>query len=230
VNADETALFAFDEIVLATGVKPRIPAIDGIGHASVVSYVDVLNGTVETGGRVALIGAGGIGFDVAEYLSHDVSGDDHPHWPTPGEFARQWGIDMSLRSRGGVLDSGPCTEPSSRQIWLLQRKTSKPGKNLGKTTGWTHRLSLSRRGVKMIPGVNYRRIDDDGLHVEVDGSPQVLDVDHVVVCAGQESRRELLEPLRQAGKTVHLIGGADLAAELDAKRAIRQGAELAAMI
>jgi len=230
VSADETVLSTFDEIVLATGVKPRIPAIEGIGHSSVASYVDVLNGTVDVGGRVALIGAGGIGFDVAEFLSHDIANGDLPHWPTPREFARQWGIDMSLRSRGGVLDSGPCTDPSSRQIWLLQRKTSKPGKSLGKTTGWTHRLSLSRRGVKMIPGVRYRRIDNDGLHVEIAGSPQVLAVDNVVICAGQESRRELLGPLRQAGKTVHLIGGADLAAELDAKRAIRQGAELAALV
>jgi 2,4-dienoyl-CoA reductase (NADPH2) len=229
-RVSEAALAGFDVIVLATGVKPRIPHIDGIGHASVLRYVDVLNGTVRVGVRVALIGAGGIGFDVAEYLSHAMPDDGLPQPPTPEGFAHQWGIDMSLQARGGVKDVKAQPEPSPRHIWLLQRKTSKPGKDLGKTTGWAHRLSLGSRGVKMIAGVSYQRIDDDGLHVEIAGASQVLAVDHVVICAGQESRRELLQPLREAGKTVHLIGGADLATELDAKRAIKQGTELAAVI
>ncbi len=232
-TADLSALAAFDEVVLAAGVKPRIPAIDGIGHAKVLSYVEVLTGKVQVGRRVALIGAGGIGFDVAEYLSHTRSGQDAadvPDLPTPASFARQWGIDMSLQARGGVKDIKAQVEASPREIWLLQRKASKPGKDLGKTTGWTHRLSLSHRGVRMIPGVNYRRIDDDGLHVEIDGAARLLAVDHVVICAGQESRRELVQPLQDAGKTVHVIGGADRATELDAKRAIKQASELAAVI
>jgi len=223
-------LAEFDEIVLATGVAPRVPEIDGIRHAKVLSYVDVLNGTARAGHRVALIGAGGIGFDVAEYLSHPGSGGDSPHPSTPREFARRWGIDMSLQARGGVEGIQAQWEPSPRQIWMLQRKSGKPGKGLGKTTGWTHRLSLGARGVRMIPGVSYSLIDDDGLHIEVEDGPRVLEVDHVVVCAGQEPRRELLDPLLQSGKKVHLIGGADQAVELDAKRAIRQGAELAAVI
>ncbi len=223
----------YDEVVLATGVRPRIPQIDGIGHPRVLSYVDVLSGTALAGKRVALIGAGGIGFDVAEYLSHAMAaGPDanDPQAPTPEGFARHWGIDMSLRARGGVKGIQAQPEPSPREIWLLQRKPSKPGRDLGKTTGWAHRLGLRARGVKMIPGVRYRRIDDAGLHIEIGGEGQVLPVDNVVICAGQECRRELLGPLQDAGKTVHVIGGAEQAAELDAKRAIKQGSELAAAI
>lgn len=174
---------------------------------------------------MAIVGAGGIGFDVAEYLSQAAK--DPLQFPTPEEFALNWGIDMSLKARGGVADVKPQVAPSPREIFLLQRKTTKLGKDLGKTTGWTHRLELRHRGVHMMPGVSYLRIDDDGLHIEVDGKARVLAVDHVVICAGQQSRRELQQPLLDAGIDVHLIGGADLATELDAKRAIAQGTELA---
>ncbi len=226
-------LGGFDEVVLATGVTPRQPAIEGVGHRSVLSYVQVLKGEVEVGARVALIGAGGIGFDVAEFLSHEhvnAADTDQPEFPGVEAFAREWGIDMSYQSRGGVdqVQARPAVSP--REIWLLQRKSSKPGKGLGKTTGWTHRLSLKRRGVHMLAGVSYQRIDDQGLHIEMDGQARLLAVDHVVICAGQVPRRELQAQLEAAGKMVHLIGGADVAAELDAKRAIKQGSELAARI
>ncbi len=232
-TASLAMLQEFDEVVLATGVKPRLPGIEGITHPKVLSYIEVLTGRVEAGERVALIGAGGIGFDVAQYLSSsgNVQADAAaPVFPTPQQFAREWGIDTSLVATGGVKDVMPEPPQAQREIWLLQRKASKPGLGLGKTTGWTHRLSLKNRGVKMIPGVQYQRIDDEGLHVLLAGEAQVLAVDHVVICAGQESCRELFEPLRAAGKCVHIIGGADLAIELDAKRAIKQGSELAAVI
>jgi 2,4-dienoyl-CoA reductase (NADPH2) len=202
-------------------------------HAKVLSYIDVLTGRVEAGERVALVGAGGIGFDVAGYLSqagHAQAGAAAPVFPTPREFAREWGIDTTLMATGGVKNVIPEARKGPREIWLLQRKVSKPGQGLGKTTGWAHRLSLKNRGVKMIPGVQYQRIDDEGLHIMLAGEARVLAVDHVVICAGQESCRELLEPLQAAKKRVHVIGGADLASELDAKRAIRQGSELAAGI
>jgi 2,4-dienoyl-CoA reductase (NADPH2) len=177
---------------------------------------------------VAIVGAGGIGFDVAEFLGHR---DHHPHgFPRTEDFALQWGIDMTLAARGGVAGIVARPEPLAREIWLLQRKSSKPGKDLGKTTGWVHRLSLSRRGVRMLAGVEYRRIDDRGLHIRHEGEDKLLEVDHVVICAGQLPRRELQAPLEAAGLKVHLIGGADVAAELDAKRAIRQGSELAAVL
>ncbi|RPH95451.1 MAG: NADPH-dependent 2,4-dienoyl-CoA reductase [Lysobacterales bacterium] len=221
-------LSAFDEVVLATGVTPRWPAIEGVDHSKVLSYIDVLQGRVEAGARVAIVGAGGIGFDVAEFLGHR---DHHPHGlPRTEDFARQWGIDMTLAARGGVAGIVARPEPLAREIWLLQRKSSKPGKDLGKTTGWVHRLSLSRRGVRMLAGVDYRRIDDRGLHIRHEGEDKLLEVDHVVICAGQLPRRELQAPLEAAGLKVHLIGGADVAAELDAKRAIRQGSELAAVL
>jgi 2,4-dienoyl-CoA reductase (NADPH2) len=225
-------LLDFDQVVLATGVKPRVPEIEGMEHRKVLSYVDVLSGRVDAGGKVALIGAGGIGFDVAEFLSHAAHKDNEagPQAPTPQQFANEWGIDMSLTAQGGVEGTEATFEPSPREIWLLQRKTTKPGKGLGKTTGWAHRLSLRKRGVHMMAGVRYQRIDDDGLHILLDGEAQLLDVDHVVVCAGQLSHNDLLEPLNDAGQSVHVIGGADFAAELDAKRAIKQGAELAAEI
>ena len=227
------ALAGFDTVVLATGVKPRRPDIEGIGHEKVLSYIDVLTGARQVGHRVALIGAGGIGFDVATFLSHaksDQQSGDEPVMPSPQEFTRDWGIDMSLQAQGGVNGVEARPQPSPREIWLLQRKSGKPGQGLGKTTGWAHRLSLQKRGVHMIPGVNYRRIDDDGLHIEIGGEPRLLAVDHVVICAGQVPLTNLLQPLQASGKTVHLIGGAELAVELDAKRAIRQGAELAAQI
>ncbi len=227
-EADVEQLKDFNEVILATGVTPREPEIEGIGHEKVLSYIDVLHGDAEVGKRVAIIGAGGIGFDVAEYLGHERH--DGPNFPMPEEFASQWGIDVSLQARGGV--KGVTAEPEllAREIWLLQRKSSKPGKDLGKTTGWVHRLSLRRRGVKMLGGVQYRRIDEFGLHIEHDGAEQLLEVDNIILCAGQLPRRSLQEPLVSAGVNVHLIGGADVAAELDAKQAIKQGSELAAVI
>jgi 2,4-dienoyl-CoA reductase (NADPH2) len=228
VTASVELLRQFDEVILATGVSPRRPDIEGLDHPMVLSYIDVLLGRAEVGARVAIIGAGGIGFDVAEFLGHHHH--DHRQLPRPEDFARQWGIDMTLSARGGVAGVIARPEPLAREIWLLQRKTSKPGKDLGKTTGWIHRLGLSQRGVQMLAGVEYRRIDDRGLHIRHEGEDRLLEVDHVVLCAGQLPRRELQAPLEAAGVKVHLIGGADVAAELDAKRAIRQGSELAAAL
>jgi 2,4-dienoyl-CoA reductase (NADPH2) len=228
VRAEVNLLKEFDEVILASGVSPRTPGIEGIDNAKVLSYTDVLRGGADVGKKVAIIGAGGIGFDVAEYLGHEVH--NGPDFPTPEEFARQWGIDMKLEARGGVKNITAEPEPLAREIWLLQRKASKPGKGLGKTTGWVHRLSLRKRGVKMLAGVSYRHIDEFGLHIEHDGKEKLLEVDNVIICAGQLPCRDLQEPLRSAGMTVHLIGGADVAVELDAKRAIKQGSELAAGI
>jgi 2,4-dienoyl-CoA reductase (NADPH2) len=234
VTADADLLKQFDEVVLATGVRPRMPDIEGIDHEMVLSYIDVLRNNTPVGERVAIIGAGGIGFDVAEFLGHDVHDvhDVHgePVFPNAETFARQWGIDMNLQARGGVKDIAAEPDPLSREITLLQRKTSKPGKTLGKTTGWIHRLSLRKRGVNMLAGVNYKRIDAQGLHYEQDGAEKLLNVDNIILCAGQTPHRELREPLQEAGVKVHLIGGADLAVELDAKRAIKQGSELASVI
>ncbi|HET6565711.1 MAG TPA: NADPH-dependent 2,4-dienoyl-CoA reductase, partial [Xanthomonadales bacterium] len=226
--ADEQTLAGFDSVVLATGVSPRTPALDGIDHPKAVSYLDVLQGKVEIGARAAIMGAGGIGFDVAEFLSQAAK--DPLDFPTPEQFTRSWGIDMDLEARGGVEGVKPAPKASPREIFLMQRKSSKLGKGLGKTTGWAHRLELQHRGVHFMPGVNYQRIDDAGLHIEVNGETRLLEVDHVVICAGQESRRDLQQPLLDAGVDVHLIGGADLATELDAKRAIQQGTELAAAL
>ncbi|MGW7006981.1 oxidoreductase [Streptomyces sp. NPDC054933] len=214
----------YDEIVVATGVTPRTPDIPGVDHPSVVSYLDVLRGTVEAGERVAVIGAGGIGFDVAGYLTDpgDAASLD------PEAYFRQWGVDTDYRSPGALRE--PVRPKPPRTVHLLQRKTSKVGAGLGKTTGWIHRTELRHRGVTMIAGVVYDRIDDAGLHITVDDRPQVLPVDTIVLCTGQEPRRDLYEELRTAGRTVHLIGGADEAVELDAKRAIRQGTELAAAV
>ncbi len=226
--ADADLLAGFDSVVLATGVSPRRPALEGIDHPKAVSYLDVLNGTVEVGARAAIMGAGGIGFDVAEFLSQPAKSP--LEFPAPEQFMRSWGIDMNLEARGGVegVKARPLTSP--REIYLMQRKATALGKGLGKTTGWAHRLELKHRGVHMMPGVAYRRIDDAGLHIEVDGQSRVLEVDHVVICAGQEPRRELQQPLLDAGVPVHVIGGADVAVELDAKRAILQGTELAARL
>jgi 2,4-dienoyl-CoA reductase (NADPH2) len=188
----------------------------------------VLAGGAPVGGSVAIIGAGGIGFDVAEFLSHDAQ---HPASSlSPAAFALDWGIDMSLQARGGV--AGVAAEPPApaRRIWLLQRKTSKPGKNLGKTTGWIHRLNLKRRGIAVLSGVVYRQVDDAGLHITHAGEDQILAVENVVTCTGQVSNRDLADDLQAAGMTVHVIGGAFEARELDAKHAIRQGSELAAKI
>jgi 2,4-dienoyl-CoA reductase (NADPH2) len=221
-------LEGYDEIILATGVYPRQLDIPGIDHEKVVSYIEVLNNEVEVGDRVALIGAGGIGFDVAEFLAH---ADGHPNSSQSTEaFALEWGIDRSLAARGGVEGVKAQPPESAREIWLLQRTPGKPGKTLGKTTGWIHRLSLKKRGVHMLGGVSYERIDDQGLHISVDGVNQLLEVDHVVVCAGQVSNRDLAEELHELGQSCHVIGGAERAAELDAKYAIREGSELAARL
>jgi 2,4-dienoyl-CoA reductase (NADPH2) len=222
VSAAELQNKKYDEVVLATGVSPRELNINGIEHAKVLSYIDVLLHKKEVGNKVALIGAGGIGFDVAEYLSHQGTS---PSVDTE-LFMDEWGVDMSLSNRGG-LKKHQHVPDNPREIYLLQRKTSKLGKGLGKTTGWIHRLSLKNRKVNMLAGVQYEKIDDAGLHITCDGELQVLDVDNVVVCAGQVPMRELQEPLEQSGMKVHLIGGADVAAELDAKRAIDQATRLA---
>jgi 2,4-dienoyl-CoA reductase (NADPH2) len=225
-TADELIREGYDEIVVATGVSPRLPAIPGIDHPKVLSYVDVLARGAGVGRRVAIIGAGGIGFDVAEFLAHPEQA--HGAAGSIPQFMREWGVDMSLSRRGGLLPEGGSVRPAPREIYLLQRKPTPPGRELGKTTGWIHRTELKRRGVRMIAGVNYERIDERGLQLSTSAGPQLLEVDHVVVCAGQEPLRTLHEALTGAGRRAHLIGGADVAAELDAKRAIEQGARLAA--
>ncbi|HEH9429747.1 TPA: NADPH-dependent 2,4-dienoyl-CoA reductase [Aeromonas sobria] len=216
----------FDEVILATGIRPRSPNIPGIEHAKVMNYLDVLRDHKPVGQKVAVIGAGGIGFDVAEYLVEkkaDSGTDGHrDHW------LKEWGIDKQLGERGGLIT--PVIDAPERQVWLLQRKESKVGDGLGKTTGWIHRTVLKNRKVQMLSGVQYLGIDDEGLHIQVGETKQCLPVDQVIICAGQEPLKELQAGLQAAGKPVHIIGGADVAAELDAKRAIRQGAELAAII
>jgi 2,4-dienoyl-CoA reductase (NADPH2) len=213
----------FDEVVLATGVVPRVPVIPGLQHRKVVSYVDVLLRGVGVGRSVAIVGAGGIGFDVAEFLSHD---DDHAATSLDiPAFMREWGIDMTLAARGGLV---PASEPvSPREIWLLQRKPTPPGRDLGKTTGWVHRLALKRRGVRMLAGVSYERIDDAGLTISQGGEARLLAVDSIVICAGQEPKRDLVTALEARGLAPHLIGGSNVATELDAQRAIAEGARLA---
>ncbi|EZP55440.1 NADPH-dependent 2,4-dienoyl-CoA reductase [Delftia sp. RIT313] len=224
VEAAQLIEGGYDEIVLATGIRPRVPAIDGVDHPKVLGYLDVLQGDRPVGERVAIIGAGGIGFDVAEYLTH--AGDSGAL--APRKFYAEWGIDTDYAQAGGLAQ--PQAEPSPRRVHLLQRKSTKVGDQLGKTTGWIHRTSLKARSVAMGSGVAYERIDDAGLHITVDGQPQLLEVDNVVLCAGQEPQRELHAALSAAGCSVHLIGGADVAAELDAKRAIVQGTTLAASL
>lgn len=217
-------LDGFDEVVVATGVTPRDPGIEGQDHPSVLTYLDVLRDGAPAGERVAVIGAGGIGFDVAEFLTDGGEGASQD----PETYFRQWGVDTSYENRGGLRT--PERNAPPRQVHLLQRKTTKVGAGLGKTTGWIHRTELKHRGVTMVAGVTYDRIDDEGLHLTVDGEPQVLPVDTVVLCSGQEPQRSLYEELVAAGRTAHLIGGADVAAELDAKRAIDQGTRLAATL
>ncbi|AEF55493.1 NADPH-dependent 2,4-dienoyl-CoA reductase [Marinomonas posidonica] len=211
-----------DEVVLATGILPRTPGIEGIDHPKVLSYLDVMDGH-PVGRRVAVIGAGGIGFDISEYLIHAEAYKAQKI----EDFMSQWGVDMSLGARGGVEGMTPKFEPAERDIFLLQRKKSKVGENLGKTTGWIHRTELLKKGATLLSSCDYHKIDDQGLHLSVDGKSQVLDVDNVIICAGQESNR-----LLEAGldKPMHLIGGANVASELDAKRAIKQGTTLAASI
>ncbi|RPK55144.1 2,4-dienoyl-CoA reductase [NADPH] [Streptomyces sp. ADI96-02] len=224
VRADAGALDGFDEVVLATGVEPRTPAIPGTDHPSVVGYLDVLRGGAPVGERVAIVGAGGIGFDVAEFLTDGGGAASRD----ADVFFRQWGVDTAYAERGGLR--APERPASPRTVHLIQRRPTKVGADLGKTTGWIHRTELRHRGVEMIAGASYDRIDDAGLHLTVDGERRLLEVDTVVLCAGQEPRRDLYEELRAVGVAAHLIGGADVAAELDAKRAIRQGTELAAAL
>ena len=216
----------FDDVIVATGVKVRMPPIDGIEHPMVLSYVDVLQRKAAVGKRVAIIGAGGIGFDVGEYLLHD------PAQPLPvpvAAWAREWGVDLAATNRGGLV--APSTPAPLRQIVLMQRKASKPGAGLGKTSGWVHRATLARNGVVMMAGVRYDRIDGRGLHITVGGEQRLIECDNIVICAGQDSLAELM-PLEgdSGGPAFHKIGGAALAVELDAKRAIREGAELASRL
>ncbi|MEH6576347.1 MAG: NADPH-dependent 2,4-dienoyl-CoA reductase [Amphritea sp.] len=223
VSADELNNSDFDEVIIATGIAPRTPEIEGIDNAKVLSYLDVIRGA-DVGKRVAVIGAGGIGFDVSEFLTHGgvSTSQDIP------AFMAEWGIDMTLKARGGVEGIKALHQPSPREVYLLQRKKSKVGAKLGKTTGWAHRLGLQNKNVQMLAGCEYQRIDDQGLHLSVNGESQLLEVDNVVICAGQDPLRELADGVQ--GKAVHLIGGADVATELDAKRAIDQGTRLAAEI
>jgi 2,4-dienoyl-CoA reductase (NADPH2) len=221
VTAAELNASDYDDVILATGIKPRTPRIDGIDHPKVMSYIEVLKDKRPVGKKVAVIGAGGIGFDVSEYLTHagPSTSQDIP------AFMREWGIDMTLEARGGIEGVAAKPYPSEREVFLLQRKESKVGGGLGKTTGWIHRTGLLNKGVTMMPGCEYLKIDDEGLHLRVGDQDTVLTVDNVVICAGQDCNRDLVEGL---DKPYHLIGGADLATELDAKRAIDQGMRLAA--
>jgi 2,4-dienoyl-CoA reductase (NADPH2) len=225
-RVDAATLIAegFDEVVLATGIEPRRVGFPGAAHPKVCSYVDVLSGRVQVGQRAALVGAGGIGFDVAEFLVQPAPSPtvDPPRW-----FA-EWGVRPDFEGPGGLAP--PHAEPAARQLFLLQRSPGKPGAKLGKTTGWIHRAALKAKGVVALAGVEYLGVEDAGLRIRVDGAERLLEVDHVVICAGQEPLRELLAPLQAAGKKTHLVGGADVAAELDAKRAINQASRLAASL
>ncbi|RUR39071.1 NADPH-dependent 2,4-dienoyl-CoA reductase [Vreelandella populi] len=222
-SATPEVLTEFDDVVLASGVRPRTLSLPGADHESVISYAEAIENPARVGRRVAVIGAGGIGFDVSELLAHqEHTALDIDTW------CDEWGVDLAVSERGGL--KAPVPPPVSREIVMLQRKTSKAGKYLGKTTGWVHRASLKARGVTTLTGCEYLKVDDAGLHIRRDGHEQVLEVDTVVVCAGQESVRDLIAPLEASGKGVHVIGGADEAAELDAKRAIDQGMRLAAAL
>ncbi|AVX23856.1 NADPH-dependent 2,4-dienoyl-CoA reductase [Pseudomonas syringae pv. atrofaciens] len=228
VNAVDLLGAGFDEVILATGIAPRTPAIPGIDNPMVLSYLDVILQRKPVGRRVAVIGAGGIGFDVSEFLVHQgvaTSLDREAFW-------KEWGIDTTLQARGGVAGVKPEVHAPARQVFLLQRKSSKVGDGLGKTTGWIHRTGLKNKQVQMLNAVQYLKIDDAGLHIRIgeDGEEKLLAVDNVVICAGQDPLRELYDDLLNAGQSVHLIGGADVAAELDAKRAIDQGSRLAATL
>jgi 2,4-dienoyl-CoA reductase (NADPH2) len=228
-EAGPEELDGFDEVVIATGIVPRDPGIPGQDGPNVLSYIDVLSKKAPVGEKVAIIGAGGIGFDVAEYLVHEGES------PTENLdlWKQEWGVGDPSTDRGGLAASGPKPEAPARQVTLLQRKNERLGKRLGKTTGWIHRAALKMKAVEMVGGVNYERIDADGLHVsygEARENPTLIKADTIVLCAGQLSERSLADRLESMGKPVHVIGGADVAAELDAKRAINQGARLAAKL
>ena len=225
VAAGDLVAGGYDEIVLATGVTPRTPEIAGIDHPKVLSYADVLSRGAAVGRRVAIVGAGGIGFDVAEFLACERS----PALDAEAWF-EEWGVDPAVATRGGVEGLSKRTAPANRTIYLLQRKRVRVGKRLGKTSGWVHRTRLADEGVQMLSGVQYTRIADAGLEIRVDDKARWLEVDHVVVCAGQEPLRDLEAGLEAAGRSSHRVGGADVAAELDAKRAILQATQLAARL
>ena len=216
----------FDEIIVATGIKPRALKIEGIEHEKVLSYIDVLKHKKQVGKRVAVIGAGGIGFDVSEYLSHEGESTAL----NIDAWLKEWGIDKSIKARSGIEDVKPVFHPSPREIFMFKRSAGKFGANLGKTTGWIHRSSLKKKKVQFISEVSYTKIDDAGLHYVQDNETKILNVDHIIICAGQMPFKELYQPLIDAGKSVHVIGGADFAGELDAKRAINQGCRLAAKL
>jgi 2,4-dienoyl-CoA reductase (NADPH2) len=221
VTAEQLNNGGFDEVIIATGISPRMPAIEGINHPKVMDYLDVIGSKKPVGQKVAIIGAGGIGFDTAEYITHagESTSQNIP------AFMKEWGIDMTLGSRSGTEGITAQPEPSPREVYLLQRKSTRVGKGLGKTTGWIHRAGLTMKGVRMMPGCDYSHIDDQGLHITVGDDPQILDVDTIIICAGQDPLRELVDGLNLPH---HLIGGADKAGELDAKSAINQGTRLAA--
>jgi 2,4-dienoyl-CoA reductase (NADPH2) len=226
VDAALLTSMAFDEVIVATGIAPRQPQIEGIAHPKVIGYIDAILGRRPVGARVAIMGAGGIGFDVAELVSHAGPSAALDR----ATFAREWGIDFENHPRGGVTGVQPQVAKSERTVYLLQRKLDAVGKGLGRSTGWTHRLTLGRRGVRMHNGVEYLKVDDAGLHTLVNGEPRLFEVDSVIVCAGQLPLRALHDELLRQGLASHLIGGAFEAGELDAKRAIDQGSRLAAAI
>lgn len=225
---DAAALKAqgFTQVIVATGITPRSARIEGADRANVYSYLDVLLHKKPVGQRVAIIGAGGIGFDVAEYLVHQ----GHSPSLDTAAWLKEWGVDASLTARGGVDGVRAQPEPPARQVYLLQRTAGAPGKRLNKTSGWVHRATLKMKQVQMIGGCEYQRIDDQGLHITVDGQPKTLEVDHVIICAGQEPNRSLFDACVAEGLSAHKIGGCDVASELDAKRAIDQGTRLAAKL
>ncbi len=227
-TAAELIAEKFDEVILATGVVPRVPPIEGIQHSKVLFYHDVVSGRKKVGKSVAIVGAGGIGFDVAEYLTHEGPSEKKPMSLDFQEFYKNWGIDPQFQARGGIEKISRKIHPSPRKVYLMQRKKGKQGDGLGKTTGWIHRASVKDKGVVQLSGVTYVKVDDSGLHyLDAEQKPGVLDVEHVVICAGQEPLRALQDELVAAKISVHLIGGADEASELDALRAIGQGARLA---
>ncbi|MEP1471012.1 MAG: NADPH-dependent 2,4-dienoyl-CoA reductase [Halieaceae bacterium] len=225
-DADMLAAGGFDDIIIATGITPRTPDLEGIDHPMVMGYIDAIRGNKPVGKKVAIMGAGGIGFDVSELISHEgVSAAMDIN-----VFAKEWGVDFANHPRGGVTGVEPVAATADREIFLMQRKETPVGRGLGKTTGWTHRMALGRRGVKMMNGIDYVRIDDDGLHIMRENKPEVLPVDTVIVCAGQDPARELYDSAQAQGLAVALVGGAYEAAELDAKAAINQACHMAAEV
>nr|WP_297805725.1 NADPH-dependent 2,4-dienoyl-CoA reductase [uncultured Polaribacter sp.] len=226
VSKDDLLKSDFDEIIIATGIKPRELKIEGIGHQKVMSYIDVLKHKKTVGKRVAVIGAGGIGFDVSEYLTHQGESTSL----NIDAWLKEWGIDKSLKSRSGIENQNLTFHSSPREVFMFKRSKGKFGGNLGKTTGWIHRSTLKKKKVQFIGEVSYTKIDDKGLHYIQNEEAKILEVDNIVICAGQIPFKELYQPLLDAGKKVHVIGGADFASELDAKRAINQGSRLAAVL